>query len=95
MNSFKMKLFISVIFSLCFIFPLSSEEEYIEKNKPLDGDLLLPEGYNNIQGDETAEEMKCITVCNQWGEDCIINPSRNSGARKCRRVCKSFADRCF
>jgi len=51
---------------------------------------LLPEGYNN-----TTEEKKCITVCDQWGEDCIINPSSNSGARKCRRVCQSFAETCF
>ena len=95
MNSFKIKLFISIILSLCLIFPLSSGEGYIEEVKPLDGDLLLPEGYNYMQGDKTVEEKKCITVCNKWGEDCIINPSRNSGTRKCRRVCKSFADRCF
>jgi len=95
MNLLKTKLFISVILSLCLIFPISSEETFSEEIRPLDGDLLLPEGYNNLSGDKTAEEKKCITVCNQWGEDCIINPSSNSGARKCRRVCKSFADRCF
>tara|TARA_B100001964_G_C14118343_1_gene547150 strand:+ start:779 stop:1036 length:258 start_codon:yes stop_codon:yes gene_type:complete len=70
-------------------------EEVPEKNiTPLDGELLLPEGYNN-----TAEEKKCITVCSQWGEDCIlnINPSATGAgtSRKCRRVCKSFAETCF
>ena len=95
MDLFKIKLFTLIILYLCLIFPLSSAEEYNEQIKPLDGDLLLPEGYNSTLGDNSAEEKKCITVCNEWGEDCIINPSRNSGARKCRRVCKSFADRCF
>lgn len=55
--------------------------------KPIDGELLLPDDYKN------AEEKKCLTVCERWGEDCIINP--RTGSRKCRRVCKSFAEECF
>ena len=95
MNSFKTKLFLSTILSLCLVFTAASEEEFVDEIKPLDGDLLLPEGYNNMSQGKTAKEKKCITVCNEWGEDCIINPSSNSGARKCRRVCKSLADKCF
>ena len=90
MTSFKIKIFISVFLITCLSYPLFSEDNFEENIKPLDGELLLPEGYSN-----TAEEKKCITVCDQWGEDCIINPSSNSGARKCRRVCQSFAETCF
>ena len=72
-----------------------NSKEVDEKNlTPLDGELLLPEGYNN-----TTEEKKCITVCSQWGEDCIlkINPSATGAgtSRKCIRVCKSFAEACY
>ena len=64
------------------------EEQDIDVSlKPLDGDLVLPDDYNR------AEEKKCVTVCERWGEDCIINP--RTGSRKCRRVCKSFTEECF
>ena len=94
MKLFKTKLLVLIIILLSFNGFLSSEE-VAEKNLiPLDGELLLPEGYNN-----TAEEKKCITVCSQWGEDCIlnINPSATGAgtSRKCRRVCKSFAEACY
>jgi len=93
MNLFKTKLLVLIIILLSFNGFLNSEEVAEKNLTPLDGELLLPEGYNN-----TAEEKKCITVCSQWGEDCIlsINPSATGGAsRKCRRVCKSFAETCF
>ncbi len=65
-----------------------SEEEESERSvKPLDGELILPDDYNK------ANDKKCMTVCEQWGEDCIINP--RTGSRKCRRVCKSFTEECF
>ena len=93
-NLLKIKIFISAILFLCFVFPLSSEDHPEGNVMPLDGELLLPEGYNN-----TKTEKKCITVCDQWGEDCIlnINPSATGAGtnRKCRRVCKSFAEACF
>lgn len=56
--------------------------------KPLAGELVLPEGYT----DETKEKQ-CLTVCERWGEDCIINS--RTGGRNCRRVCKSLAEQCF
>lgn len=65
----------------------SEEEEKERSVKPLDGELVLPDDYNK------ADDKKCMTVCEQWGEDCIINP--RTGNRKCRRVCKSFAEACF
>ena len=67
--------------------PAFSEEEDNNDAKPMDGELLLPDDYN------AGEEKKCLTVCQEWGENCIINPG--TGSRKCRRVCKSFAEECF
>ena len=94
MNIFKTKLLVLIIILISFN-GFHNSEEVAEKNlTPLDGELLLPEGYNN-----TAKEKKCITVCSQWGEDCIlnINPSATGAgaSRKCRRVCESFAEACF
>lgn len=94
MKLFKTKLLALIIILLSFNGFLNSEEAAEKNITPLDGELLLPEGYNNI-----AEEKKCITVCSEWGEDCIlkINPTATGAgtSRKCRRVCKSFAEACF
>lgn len=76
-----------MMFSLSVSFPAFSDEEKGRSVKPLDGELVLPDDYNK------AEEKKCVTVCDRWGEDCILNP--RTGSRKCRRVCKSFAEECF
>ncbi len=76
-----------MMFSLSLSAPVYSEDDNERSVKPLDGELLLPDDYNN------AEDKKCLTVCDQWGEDCILNP--RTGSRKCRRVCKSFAEECF
>jgi len=77
-----------MVISLSIVLPVYAEEENQARSvKPLDGELLLPDDYNK------AEDKKCMTVCDRWGEDCILNPS--TGNRKCRRVCKSFAEQCF
>ena len=68
MKLFKTKFLMLIIILLSFNGFLISEEVPEKNIIPLDGELLLPEGYNN-----TAEEKKCITVCSQWGEDCILN----------------------
>ena len=85
MKLFKTKLLALIIILLSFNGFLNSEEAAEKNITPLDGELLLPEGYNNI-----AEEKKCITVCSEWGEDCIlkINPTATGAgtSRKCRRV---------
>jgi hypothetical protein len=78
---------ILMVFSLSLSAPVHSEDENERSVKPLDGELLLPDDYNE------AEDKKCLTVCDRWGEDCILNP--RTGSRKCRRVCKSFAEECF
>ena len=52
------------------------------------GSLVFP-GENESQG----KEKKCVTVCDEWGRDCIINPK--TGQRKCRRMCKLFGQECL
>lgn len=84
---FKSAITLLMVTLLSLSFPVLSEEEENRSVKPLDGELLLPDDYNK------AEDKKCVTVCDRWGEDCILNPS--TGSRKCRRVCKSFAEQCF
>ena len=80
--------FILLIFSVCLSAPVYSEESPNDENvTPLDGEILLPDDYDK------TEEKKCITVCDKWGEDCIVNP--RTGSRNCRRVCKSFTEECF
>lgn len=64
-----------------------AEDKQAPQEKTIDGKLLLPDSY------DTGKEKKCLTVCEEWGEDCILNPA--TGSRKCRRVCKSFAEECF
>ncbi len=54
------------------------------------GDVL--ESLDKAEASEQAEK-KCMTVCEKWGEDCVINP--RTGARKCRRMCKKLAQECF
>ncbi len=82
-----------MMFSLSISAPVYSEDDTtrsvksLDGEKPFDGELLLPDDYND------AEDKKCLTVCDKWGQDCILNPK--TGSRKCRRVCKSFAEECF
>ena len=80
-------LMVLMMFSLSVSSPVYSEESDDRSVKPLDGELVLPDDYNKV------DDKKCLTVCDQWGKDCIINPS--TGSRKCRRVCKSFTEECF
>ena len=53
-----------------------------------DGDLVIPGAI-----EDKDKEKKCVTVCDEWGRDCIINPK--TGQRKCRRMCKSFGQECI
>lgn len=52
------------------------------------GELVIP-GTSEAQD----KEKKCVTVCDKWGQDCIINPV--TGQRKCRRMCKLFGQECI
>ncbi len=50
--------------------------------------LVIPD-----ENEDKTEERNCVTVCDNWGRDCIINPV--TGQRKCRRMCKSFGQECI
>ena len=56
------------------------------------GTLILP-GEREATGRESAGDQKCMKVCKEWGESCIIDP--RTGARKCRRTCDRFGVECF
>ena len=60
----------------------------VDNEKPLSGTLVLPAA----PGKEKSEK-KCMTVCQRWGQECMIDPTR--GVRKCRRTCKEFGQECF
>ena len=68
----------------------STETLFLAENEqePGSGDLLIPDA-----NEKEDAEKKCITVCDKWGRDCIINPQ--TGQRKCRRMCKSFGQECL
>lgn len=84
----KKILMLAIISLLSVSMPVFAEDEDGRHiNVPADGELLLPDDYDK------AADKKCMTVCDRWGEDCIINP--RTGSRKCRRVCKSFTEECF
>ncbi len=81
----KSLLAILMAFMLSFAFAEDTEKD--TKSDYYSGELVLP-------GETDGEEAKkCLTVCEKWGEDCIINP--RTGNRKCRRVCKEFGEECF
>ena len=56
------------------------------------GTLVLPRVRDN-DSRQAGSSRKCMKVCKQWGESCIIDP--RTGSRKCRRTCKQFGVECF
>jgi len=70
---------------LLFVADASDKEPVSEQTDILDS-LKDPDN-----ADKT--EKKCMTVCEKWGEDCVINP--RTGTRKCRRTCKKLTQECF
>lgn len=64
-----------------------SESKDADDEQPLSGSLVLP------AADEDKTEKKCMTVCQRWGQECMIDATR--GVRKCRRTCKEFGQECF
>ncbi len=58
------------------------------------GTLLMP-GQGEASGRQTQSDSrrKCMRVCREWGEDCIIDSKQ--GTRKCRRSCQQFGIECF
>ena len=67
---------------------LAENTETASSEKVNAGKLVIP-GSDK----EQSKEKQCVTVCDEWGKDCIINP--RTGARKCRRMCKAFAKECM
>jgi len=67
---------------------VENSEESITYSDPQSGDLVIPGAKEN-----EGREKQCVTVCDEWGKNCIINP--RTGTRKCRRMCKSFGKECF
>lgn len=67
---------------------LLAENTEDSKSDIQSGELIIP-GAKETSG----KEKQCVTVCDKWGKDCIINP--NTGVRKCRRMCKSFGKECI
>ena len=64
----------------------------IDENQPQSGTILLPDDYYKKVDNEKNKDKKCMTVCNRWGQDCILDPTRG---RLCRRTCKEFGKECF
>lgn len=71
-------------------FLAQNEEKAKNKYQPKSGTLLMPSDTG--KKDDNKEGKKCMTVCNRWGQDCIIDPARG---RQCRRTCKEFGEECF
>ena len=83
-------LLLVLIFSMPMSSVMAEDIQPTDKSsqiQPIDGELLLPEDYDR------GTQKKCVTVCKEWGENCIINPA--TGSRKCRRVCQSFTEECY
>jgi hypothetical protein len=81
----KSLLAVLLAFMLSSVFAEDTEKE--AKSDYSSGKIVLPGETDGNEG------KKCLTVCEKWGEDCIINP--RTGSRKCRRICKEFGQECF
>ncbi len=67
-----------------------SENFDADDEQPRSGTLVLPAAADD---DDEKDEKKCMTVCQRWGQECMIDTTR--GVRKCRRTCKEFGQECF
>ncbi len=65
-----------------------AENDEANDETPRSGSLVLP-----LTADDDKSEKKCMTICQRWGQDCMIDSTR--GVRKCRRTCKEFGQECF
>ena len=67
----------------------NEEKSKVKEYRPKSGTLVMP---SDTGKKDDKEGKKCMTVCNRWGQDCIIDPARG---RLCRRTCKEFGEECF
>ena len=46
--------------------------------------------------EENRESSRCMTVCSQWGEECVmVSAAADVVSQKCVRTCTSFAEECL
>ncbi len=64
-----------------------ADKRQISSQEPESGTIVFPVQQNQSQ------ERQCLTVCQQWGEECTFIAT--TGSRQCRRVCKSLGQECF
>ncbi len=84
----RVAVFLMLLLVTTVTYAVSSQENSISTpESPRTSKLSLP------LSEADNSEKKCITVCDEWGKDCIINPK--TGQRKCRRMCKSFGQECL
>ena len=92
MKQKKSKLVVALLLPLLTCFAhgivLAEEDTKQESEQTTSGPLVLPEDET-----DTGAEKKCLTVCQEWGESCVINP--RTGNRKCRRTCKQLGEECI
>ena len=92
MNTKMARLIVTLLIPLftCFAYGIAfAEEDSYQANEQTSTDpLVLPEGY-----EDTEAEKRCLTVCQEWGERCVINP--RTGNRKCHRTCKQLGEECI
>jgi len=48
---------------------VENSEESITYSDPQSGDLVIPGAKEN-----EGKEKQCVTVCDEWGKNCVINP---------------------
>ena len=65
-------------------------EETANEPVELDATRQLQLQEKQLQGEQS---QKCVMICEQWGEDCVINP--RTGSKKCRRTCKQLGQECY
>ena len=46
-----------------------------------------------LVAEDTDKDKRCMMVCEEWGEDCVVN--QDTGEEDCRRVCVKFGEQCF
>ena len=64
--------------------------------QPLPGQLVVPGSPQQGQGDKNKKGKQCVTVCAQWGQECIlVNQGAGGLQRRCRHVCKQFTEECY
>lgn len=81
-------LFVLLFTGLTYNIVLAEEESNTSSEQTSTSPLVLPEDDS-----DTTADKKCLTICKEWGESCVINP--RTGNRNCRRTCKQLGEECI